>query len=145
MPYFIDCLVELPLTTVQDYSLFHVLGTYEMELWERQITSILSHHGLLSFLVHPDYVIESTAQNAYRQLLERLRGCVTQYKCWLPLPRDVAHWWKQRHKMKLVRNSSGWEIRGDGAEHAKVAWATAHRGQLVYSLDDDSDRLPGTL
>jgi hypothetical protein len=145
MPYFIDGLVELPLTTVQDYSLFHVLGIYEMEVWERQITSILSHYGLLSFLIHPDYVIESRAQDAYRRLLERLRGCVAQHNCWLPLPREVAHWWKQRHEMKLVKGSTGWEVRGNGAEHARVAWAISHRGQLIYSLDGDSDTFPGIL
>jgi len=145
MPYFIGDLVELPLTTIQDYSLFHVLGTYEMEIWERQIKSVLSHYGLLSFLVHPDYVIESGAQDAYRRLLERLRSCAAQYDCWLPLPREVARWWKQRHEMKLVKSSAGWEIQGDGAEHARVAWAMADRGRLIYSLEGDSDALPGLL
>jgi hypothetical protein len=135
MPYFIGDLVELPLTTIQDYSLFHVLGTYDMEIWERQIKSIVSRHGLLSFLVHPDYVIQSRAQDTYRRLLERLRGCAIQDNCWLPLPRDVAQWWKQRHEMKLVKTDAGWEVLGNGAERARVAWAIAERGQLFYSFD----------
>jgi hypothetical protein len=142
MPYFIDGLVELPLTTIQDYSLFHLLGTYEMEVWERQITSVISHYGLLSFLIHPDYIIESSAQDAYCRLLERLRGSAVQHNCWLPLPREVAHWWKQRHEMKLVKSSEGWEVHGNGAERARVAWAMAHRGQVIYSLDGDSDAFP---
>jgi hypothetical protein len=137
MPYFIGELVELPLTTIQDYSLFHVLGTHDMELWEGQIKSLISHHGLLSFLVHPDYVISNSAQNAYHQLLNRIRSCASEYDCWLPLPREVAQWWKQRHEMKLVKNGNRWEIQGRGAERATVAWATIEDGELVYSCDDE--------
>jgi hypothetical protein len=33
MPYFIGDLVELPLTTTQDYSLFHILGDHSLDLW----------------------------------------------------------------------------------------------------------------
>jgi hypothetical protein len=138
MPYFVGDLLELPLTTTQDYSLFHVLGRYDMEVWERQIKTIVSHHGLLSFLVHPDYVINSSAQDAYRRLLERLRGCAAQHDCWLTLPREVAQWWKQRHEMKLVKSSAGWEVRGNGAERARVAWAIAERDQLIYSFDNSN-------
>ena len=41
MPYFIGSILELPLTTVQDYSLFHILGDYSIELWKQQIEMIL--------------------------------------------------------------------------------------------------------
>jgi hypothetical protein len=136
MPYFIGDLVELPLTTIQDYSLFHVLGRHDMEIWERQIKSVLNHHGLLTFLIHPDYIIERCAQNSYRRLLERLREFAIQDHSWLPLPGEVAHWWKQRHSMKLVKNSAGWKVVGNGAERASVAWAVADRGKLIYSFDN---------
>jgi hypothetical protein len=143
MPYFIDDMVELPLTTVQDYSLFHVLGTYGMELWERQITALLSRYGLLTFLVHPDYVIESKPQDAYRRLLERIQVIATEHNCWKPLPREVAYWWKQRHAMKLVKNDTQWEIRGDGADRARLAWAVVERGKITYSLAGTKDAVPG--
>jgi len=136
MPFFVGDLLELPLTTTQDYSLFHVLGTYDMEVWERQIKFVIKQHGLLSFLIHPDYIISGSAQDTYRRLLERLRGCAAQHDCWLPLPREVAQWWKQRHKMKLVKSSAGWEVLGTGAERARVAWAIAERGHLIYSFDN---------
>ena len=135
MPYFIGNLVELPLTTIQDYSLFNVLGRHDMGIWERQISAIISRHGLLTFLIHPDYIIDTGAHDAYRRLLERLRGCVAQYNPWLPLPREVAQWWKQRHEMKLVNTGAGWKIVGNGAERARVAWAVAEDGQLLYSFD----------
>lgn len=136
MPYFIGGLVELPLTTIQDYSLFHVLGRYDMEIWEQQIKSVIGHNGLLTFLIHPDYIIDSGPQDAYRRLLERLAGCAAEHDCWLPLPREVAQWWKQRNEMKLVKTSAGWKVVGNGAEHARVAWAVAERDHLTYSLDD---------
>lgn len=144
MPYFIDGLVELPLTTMQDYSLFHVLGMYEMEIWEKQITSVLGRNGLLSFIVHPDYIVESRAQKLYRRLLERIRECSEQYRCWLPLPREVAQWWKQRHAMSLVKTGSVWQVQGVGGERARVAWATLRDGNLEYSLDGGNDRSPAT-
>ena len=88
-------------TTINDdtgLSLFHVLETYDMEIWERQIKSIIGHHGLLSFLIHPDYIIPSRALDTYRRLLERLSGCAVQHDCWLASPREVAQWWKRRRK-----------------------------------------------
>ena len=36
MPYFAGSLVELPLTTTQDYSLFHILGKYSLGPLERR-------------------------------------------------------------------------------------------------------------
>jgi hypothetical protein len=135
MPYFIGETVELPLTTVQDYSLFHVLGTYEMDLWERQIATLLERHGLLTFLVHPDYVIERKPQDFYKRLLQRVQEVAAERNCWKALPREVAYWWKQRHAMTLVNRDTHWEIRGDGAERARLAWAVLDHGKITYSLD----------
>ncbi len=40
MPYFVGKILELPLTTAQDYSLFHILNNYSIELWKRQLVMI---------------------------------------------------------------------------------------------------------
>ena len=56
MPFFIGRILELPLTTVQDYSLFHILGDYSIDLWKRQIDLIRERNGLISFITHPDYL-----------------------------------------------------------------------------------------
>ena len=58
MPYFIGQMLEIPLTTIQDYSLFHILQDYSIDVWKRQIARILDGHGLASFNIHPDYIIE---------------------------------------------------------------------------------------
>ncbi len=63
---------ELPLTTVQDYSLFHILVDYSIDLWKRQIELIMEKHGLMSFIVHPDYVIADGALAVYKALLGHL-------------------------------------------------------------------------
>lgn len=45
MPYFIGDILELPVTTVQDYTLFNILGDYSIDLWKRQIELIMAKHG----------------------------------------------------------------------------------------------------
>ena len=54
MPYFVGDILEIPLTTIQDYMLFHYLGDYSLDLWKAQFVAILKKNGLMSFLVHPD-------------------------------------------------------------------------------------------
>ena len=69
MPYFVGDILEIPLTTIQDYALFHLLNEYSLDLWKAQTALIMEKNGLVSFIVHPDYVIEKRAQDIYRDLL----------------------------------------------------------------------------
>ncbi|HEY2646351.1 MAG TPA: hypothetical protein VGI34_05235, partial [Candidatus Acidoferrales bacterium] len=46
MPYFLGDLVELPLTTTQDYSQFHILDQYSIDLWKEELDVIAMSHGL---------------------------------------------------------------------------------------------------
>ena len=41
---FIGKMLELPVTTVQDYTLFHVLNERSIELWKSQIDLVLTSH-----------------------------------------------------------------------------------------------------
>ena len=88
-PYFIGNILEIPLTTTQDYPLFHVLRDYSIDLWRKQINLILQGHGLISTVVHPDYVIEKRARATYSELLAHLASLGAQKSVWLALPRDV--------------------------------------------------------
>ncbi|MGA2421604.1 MAG: hypothetical protein ABSG69_16120, partial [Candidatus Acidiferrum sp.] len=45
-PYFIGKTLEIPVTTTQDYSLFHIIGDYTLDLWKKQAALILGKHGL---------------------------------------------------------------------------------------------------
>jgi len=138
MPYFIGKILELPLTTIQDYSLFHILGEYSIDLWTRQIESILERNGLISFICHPDYLIESRAQGVYRDLLGYLSRLRSDKKLWVTLPREVDHWWRSRNQMRLVPQGGAWRIEGPDSQRARVAYATLAGDRLIYAMDGAS-------
>ncbi len=138
MPYFIGDILELPVTTTQDYSLFHILNDYSLDLWRRQMQLIMEQHGLANFITHPDYVISSRERTVYEKLLEYLSGLRNDKNVWLPLPREVNRWWRQRAKMRLVEDGSGWRVEGEGQERARVAYACEENGELKYQLDSAS-------
>ena len=72
MPYFVGNILELPLTTIQDYSLFHILDDYSTTLWKEQIRVISEHHGLISVIAHPDYLTGRREREVYVELLRHL-------------------------------------------------------------------------
>ncbi len=140
MPYFIGKIVELPLTTAQDYSLFHILNDYSTNLWKQQLALIRERNGLMSFLTHPDYLIERRARNVYESLLDYLRQMVAREKIWAALPRDVDRWWRARSLMRLVSRGDEWEIVGPETERARLAYAVLDGGRLVYELAEAPTR-----
>lgn len=140
MPWFNDHLVELPLTTTQDYPLFHILGDYSIDLWRRQIRMIIDGNGLATILVHPDYIIGRRERVVYEDLLNHLRAVCEEQNVWAPLPRDVAQWWRQRRQMKLVEDKQGVRVEGPGSCDARVGCARLVEGSVTYSLWDGGNR-----
>ena len=138
MPYFIGNLLELPLTTIQDHALFHILGARSIELWQRQVHAIAAHHGLISFIVHPDYVHGETELRLYRALLQHLLDLSNQRPLWFALPGEINRWWRERSRMQLVRQGQEWVIRGTGRERARVAHAALVNGQLRFRIGNSS-------
>jgi glycosyltransferase involved in cell wall biosynthesis len=134
-PYFVFSLLEIPVTATQDYSLFHILDTYSIDLWKQQCELILQGHGMISIIVHPDYVIEGDPQEAYKRLLSFLKDFRSANNIWAALPGDVDRWWRQRNAMRLVKEGDAWKIEGQGNERARIAYAHLKNGQLVYSFD----------
>ena len=135
MPYFLPGgMVELPLTTTQDYTLFNVLNDYSTTLWHQQIDLILRGHGLISLIIHPDYIFSQRAQHIYRQLLGYLQKLRNDEQVWVTLPGDVDQWWRQRSEMRLVQTGSQWTIEGPGSERARVAYAHLENGSLTYEI-----------
>ena len=137
MPYFIGDLLEIPLTTTQDYSLFHILGDYSIDIWKRQIELITAAHGLVSFDIHPDYIIERRARRTYVCLLEYLEKLRSDNKIWIALPGEIDTWWRLRNRMKLVRRGDGWQIEGPGSERARIAYASLQGDRLVYNVESE--------
>jgi|SRR5579862_6553222 len=131
-PYFIGNILELPLTTIQDYSLFHILGDHSIELWKRQIELISKRNGLISFIVHPDYITEEREQRVYRDLLTHITASRDSLNFWLALPGEVDRWWRSRDNMKLVEDGTDWRVEGEGSERARVAFARLQDGRITY-------------
>jgi hypothetical protein len=134
MPYFIGDLLEIPVTDIQDYSLFNILNDYSIDIWKRQTALILSRHGLMSFIIHPDYIIEARARATFEALLDHLANLRDKQNVWTALPREINQWWRQRAKMKLVPTGSTWKIEGEGSEKARIAWAAETEGELTFTL-----------
>jgi hypothetical protein len=135
MPYFIGNVLELPLTTTQDYTLFNIFSDYSLDLWQRQIRLITENHGLVSFIVHPDYVRERGARETYVCLLAHLARLRSQGDIWMALPGEVDRWWRERAQMTIVGEGGRWRIEGPGQERARLAYANLDGDRISYTLD----------
>jgi len=136
MPFFIGKILELPLTTIQDYSLFHIVNDYSADLWKQQIDAITDKHGLVSFLVHPDYIVDKRARAIYQVLLERLAWMRDERKTWIALPREVDRWWRERSKLEVVSDGGGWRVEGKGKERARLAFAVLVGDKLAFTIEE---------
>ena len=134
MPYFIGDILEIPLTTTQDYMLFHLLNDYSLDLWKAQTELIMEKNGLVSFVVHPDYIIEKKARAVYRDLLSFLRHLRGEKRIWFAVAGEIDQWWRARSKMRLVEHDGNWQIEGAGAERAKLAFAKITGDRLEYEI-----------
>ncbi len=139
MPYFIGDVLELPVTTIQDYTLFHVFGERSIDLWKAQIDRILGKNGLMNFIIHPDYVMAHDTLSVYESLLGHLRELRQKTRIWSALPAEVDLWWRARSKMSVVKEGDSWRIAGDHSGRAVVAFAKNVDGNIVYELADAAE------
>jgi hypothetical protein len=134
LPYFIDHMLELPVTMTQDYSLFHILNQYSMDLWKRQMELIRRKNGLITFITHPDYLTNESARSVYRELLSYLSELRKVDRLWITTPGEVNDWWRQRAELRVVEDGTGWRIVGAGSERARIGYAEEQRGHLALSV-----------
>jgi len=136
-PYSIGRLIELPLTTIQDYSLFNILEHYSTDIWREQCRMISDRCGLMSFNVHPDYVRDQQSLSVYHDLLTYVRDeLVGGAQSWLALPGHVADWWRIRNALSVEVVDGKHQIVGEGRDIAMLAFAHLDNGELVFSFDD---------
>ena len=138
MPYFVGKILELPVTTTQDYSLFNYLRSFSIDLWKREIDLILEQNGLINFIVHPDYITKDRESRIYQELLAHLAWLRTQKNAWVAAPGEIDRWWRQRSKMELVSDGDEWRVEGAGSERARVAYATERDGRLVFTVQNST-------
>ena len=134
MPYFIGNVIELPVTTTQDYMLFYLLGGRSIDLWKTQTNMVLEKSGLVNFVVHCDYVASGDTLSLYRDLLTYLEGLRSSTNLWFALPHEIDQWWRLRSKMFLVGDGESWQIRGEGSDQAVLAYVANTSGKLTYSV-----------
>jgi hypothetical protein len=134
MPYFIGGILEIPLTTTQDYSLFHLLDDYSIALWKEQLAIIRAHYGLAVFNVHPDYIIERRARKVYEQLLGYLAETRNPNNVWHARPAEVDQWWRDRASMQVVRRGDSYVIEGPNSNLATLAYASLDDRGVRYEF-----------
>ena len=132
VPFFLGDLVELPITLVQDHTLFEILRADTIEQWTRKSDWIIEHHGLINLITHPDYLDTPRRLRMYEEFLEYLTA---QTGGWHALPREVAQWWRIRDALTLAEEDGSVRIEGPAAERASVAWARADGPDVVLDID----------
>jgi hypothetical protein len=135
MPYFIGDILEIPVTTIQDYTLFNILGDYSTNIWREQTRIICEKSGLMSFIIHPDYVIKEQERVVFEELLHHIVDLSEQKAVWLSTPSRVNEWWRKRAQMKLVQGPNGWAIE-NGDDRARIAYAQLDGDRLVYEIEE---------
>jgi hypothetical protein len=145
MPYFVGNILELPVTTIQDYSLFKILNDYSLAVWERQTECIIAANGLATFITHPDYLRCSRAWSVYTELLRYLSSLRDQRRMWLAQPGEVNDWWRARAAMRVVRHNNTWSIEGRDCERARLAWAVLDNDRVRYSITDKTAGVADTV
>jgi peptidoglycan/xylan/chitin deacetylase (PgdA/CDA1 family) len=125
LPFMLGDLVELPITLVQDHTLWEILREPGVQPWIDKGTWLMEQGGLLNVIVHPDYLDTPKRMSMYEDYLAWL---AEQEGGWHALPREVAQWWKDRETLELVTDEDGTvRIVGDeaAAARATVSWAVA--------------------
>jgi peptidoglycan/xylan/chitin deacetylase (PgdA/CDA1 family) len=128
LPFFFGNVVELPITLVQDHTLFEILREPGIDRWVSKSEWIMRHHGLINVIVHPDYVVAPDRLARYEQFLAFLAA---QSGGWHALPQDVARWWRQRATLRVGRTG---EVEGTSDFTATVTVASQTSGGLVLDV-----------
>lgn len=77
---------ELPVTLLQDYTIFYELKQRDIQIWRAQIDYLIKNSGLINLIVHPDYV-NSMILNCYREVIDY---CTSNYSPWITTPSELC-------------------------------------------------------
>jgi hypothetical protein len=89
---------------------------------------------LITFITHPDYLIERRARAVYHDLLDYLGRLCSQRNIWMAVPGEVDRWWRERSEMRVVADGAQWRIEGPGSDRARLAFAVVENDSVVYEL-----------
>jgi hypothetical protein len=116
--------VELPITLVQDHTLFDLLQHRDERLWVEKAELLRERGGMALVLTHSDYVGNTHLVESYRRLLQEF---ASDSSAWKVLPRDVSAWWRRRSASRLEEVDGDWRVVGPAAHEARVDYAGAER------------------
>jgi peptidoglycan/xylan/chitin deacetylase (PgdA/CDA1 family) len=129
LPFHFGRVVELPITLVQDHTLFEILRQDSCDLWVQKSDWLIENHGLINLLTHPDYLLTDQRLETYDRFLAYLAA---RSDGWHALPREVADWWNTRAGLDVEQtDDGGTRLTGGPAEGATIAWASELSGQVV--------------
>ena len=121
LPFFNRDLVELPITVVQDHTLFVILKQEDSSAWQQKCDYLRDRGGMAVLLTHPDYAGDrSPLERAYADLLDRYSDDPT---AWHALPNEVADWWRRRGASSIEGSDGTWSVVGPAAAEATIAFA----------------------
>lgn len=95
--------VELPYTLPQDFTLFVLMRSRNIDLWKKKLDWVVANGGMVLLITHPDYMNfdddpigpEEYSYKHYRELLEYVKKRYAG-EYWNVLPRDVARFWVEK-------------------------------------------------
>lgn len=128
LPFFLGDTVELPITLVQDHTLWEILREDSIDHWRSKSDWLIANGGLINLITHPDYLDTPARLRMYEEFLEYLAD---QGHGWHALPREVAAWWRTRAGLRCVEDGEEARIHGDGAERASLIWACREGDDIV--------------
>lgn len=116
LPFFINDLVELPITLPMDHTLFEILGHADGNAWYDKAAFLRDRGGMALLLTHPDY-LNDVRLREYERFLKEVGGDET---AWCALPHEVSAWWRRRAASRVVPSIAGWTVEGPAAREARI-------------------------
>lgn len=116
LPFFNEGILELPVTLIQDHTLFVILRRDEAA-WAEKTRFLRDRGGLALIDTHPDYLVDERILRAYGNFLDEFTGDPT---AWRALPRDVNAWWRSRAKSSLEWHEGEWRVVGPASDDARI-------------------------
>ena len=130
-PYFIEDIVEIPITMPQDHTLFALLGEKDARVWVKKAAEIKMRNGMICLVAHPDngYVGDKDKIGHYIKFLQSMGEFDG---LWNPLPSEVGEWWKKRDQARVVAENGNYKIE-NGTPEMSIKWATLANGKLSFN------------
>lgn len=113
-PFMIGHFLELPYTLVQDNTLITILREESPNNWLQKIKFLEKYHGMALVNTHPDYLMDSSNRNVYKDFLAEIYN---RNNYWHALPNEIAAWWKTRigtHQSDLSTRVYDCQVELDG-------------------------------